>query len=301
MSNVESTPETAPQPRSAAEKLHTNWHRFAAWLVGRRTEEVTPLATGSNPDVLRFETPALGDAYEFKISIRCDWQLDTIRDWRGESIVLPAHADALDQARVEIRPRLQDAARHVVRRFPPHRPADAERALAEALAAGLVVNGLRCHAVACVGPPDEILAQLRAHWQEQLAYELRSDRSEVLAEQVGRLRRIWQAFLLDSLNPEPGPAGEDVGWLVPHALELAERPQELAVKMSEITKQRHDQATGLATDLTGVLSRSQDLDVLEFLMNTDSALRATMRLLGVSLPPLAEGSALKAAQATQSP
>jgi len=298
MSHVHATPDESARPEPTVEPPRTRWQQLGGWFTGQ--QELTHVPTSSDPDVLLFATPTLGDAYEFRISIRCEWQLAAARDWRGEPNVLRTEVAALDQARTAIRPRLQDLARRVVRNFPPHRPAEAEQALTEALSGGVTANGLRCDPVACVTVPDEILEQLQSHWQEQMAYELRADRAEVLAEQVDRMRRTWQAFLLDSLHPEPGPNGEEVGWLVPHVLELAERPVGLAAKVRGLTDQRNTQAIGLASDLSALLNRSQDLDVLEFLISTDTALRQTMRLLGVPLPPPAEGSALHDAQ-TASP
>jgi hypothetical protein len=290
-----------PDPSTDAEaERRPRWSRISTWL-GEPPHDPVMVRTASDPDVVVFDTPALGDAYEFRVSIRCEWQLETARDWRGQHAPLPSQIQSLDEARGSVRPRLQDRARQVVRRFPAHRPAAAEQALMQELSDGMEANGLRCHTVACVDVPGEIRGQLQAHWRERMSYELRSDRSEVLIAQVGRLRRVWQEFLLDSLNPQPGPDGKDVTWLVPHALDLAEQPHDIAAKVRGLKKQRTDQATELTHDLSTLLTESKDLDVLEFMLRTDTALRETMKLLGVSLPAPTERSPLHDAQTPAPP
>jgi hypothetical protein len=80
-----------------------------------------------------FETPALGDAFNFRVRVRCSWTVQaTASEEEMEAKIAEVH-EFIEQSRPITRDRIEEGARPVARTFPPYRAAEAEKALNETI------------------------------------------------------------------------------------------------------------------------------------------------------------------------
>lgn len=240
-------------------------------------------------DVFHFDTPSLGDAYDFRISVRCEWA-DRPSGPHGRRPRFWRRNAALTEARHDVKVRLQDQIRPIIRRIPPYRPAEAEEAVKDAIRESLETEEFICTVTVCVSPAEPVRKQLEEYWLNRMELAMHGDRSEALVEQLRTLRAKWQRFLAEGFETGDDPDRRRVAWLVPDAVTLAENSSDVAGTVRSVMDQRKEAATRLVDDLRDDVSEHDELDLLRFVVHHDTALRRIMDLLGLPLPPADEGT-----------
>jgi hypothetical protein len=232
----------------------------------------------SRIETVTFHTPAKGDAYDFMVTVEI-CLCATGHQTRYE----------LDQALTRRLPdlvaELKSAARPEARKHPIFRPGAAEpRVAAE------IETAVR---QAVIGVPDEQGASLQARTRvrvdmpdavrdlqrqmvdEQVKLEARYEHSEQAALRLGELRDVWSKFIKDGL----------LEWNTPYAVHMAQQPSQASATLFSLRKDRRDEAEKLVDVVSQVTVGNQRMDLLEFALATDSALRKTHELLGIAPPP----------------
>ncbi len=236
-----------------------------------------PRITVNRREEITFTTPARGDVYDFTMKVELCWCAT------GATTDDVLHAK-INSRRSDMTAEIKTAARPVARRFAPYRPGDAEMpvtvavtgAVESALAAvpdedGVVVN---CTPRVRVEMADAIRELQRPLVAAQVKLDGRYDLSALAAQRLGELRVIWRDFIADGL-PE---------WETPYAISLAQQPDQAARELFAMRKDRRDEASTLVETVAHVATGHDRLDLLEFAVVSDSALRKTYELLGLPLP-----------------
>jgi hypothetical protein len=236
---------------------------------------------------LSFGTPARGDSYEFAVSVALCWcATGTLSE--------QAMLDKLTSRVPEMNAEITAAVRPVARQFAPYRPDLAEQHVAAAvrtavqsvLAATPDTDGvvLACTARARVSPAPAICELQRQYVAPEMKLEARYALSKLAAERLGELRVTWRDFITDGL-PD---------WTTPYAVSLALRWDDAPQVLFSMRKDRRIEAERLVDTIAQVASGHDRLDLLEFAVASDSALRKTYELLGIPLPDQAPDSLFSA-------
>ncbi|MEO3810624.1 hypothetical protein ABGB17_16615 [Sphaerisporangium sp. B11E5] len=224
-----------------------------------------------------FTTPARGDVYELTVNVEMCWcATGTLSDETLRTKITARVPGVLAE--------LKAAARPVARGFLPFRPDEAEGPVAAAILRA--VNGelaatpdedgvvLNCTPRVRVQMDPVIRDLQRPFVENQLKQEARYDLSELAARRLGDLRIVWRDFITAGLAE----------WETPYAVSLAQQP-DLAFKLLfSMREDRREEARGLVGTVAQVASGHDRLDLLEFAVASDSALRRTYELLGLPLP-----------------
>jgi hypothetical protein len=236
---------------------------------------------------LSFDTPARGDAYDFTVSVALCW-------CAAGTLSEQALRDKLTSRVPEMNAEITAAARPVARHFAPYRPDLAEEHVAKAvhtavqsvLAATPDTDGvvLTCTARTRVAPAPAISEMQRQHVAPEMELEARYALSRLAAERLGELRVTWRDFIADGL-PE---------WTTPYATSLALHWDETPKILFGMRADRQHEAEGMVNTIAQVASGHDRLDLLEFAVASDSALRKTYELLGIPLPDQAPDSLFSA-------
>ena len=232
---------------------------------------------------LSFGTPARGDSYEFAVSVALCWcATGTLSE--------QAMLDKLTSRVPEMNAEITAAVRPVARQFAPYRPDLAEQHMTEAvrtavqsvLAATPDADGvvLACTARTQVSPAPAICELQRQYVAPEMKLEARYDLSRLAAERLGELRVTWRDFITDGL-PD---------WTTPYAISLAQRWDDAPQILFGMRTDRRHEAERLVDTIAQVASGHDRLDLLEFAVASDSALRKTYELLGIPLPDSAPDS-----------
>ncbi|GGK79217.1 hypothetical protein [Mangrovihabitans endophyticus] len=227
---------------------------------------------------ITFETPAKGDAYNFTITVEmclCATGQQT-----------PSQLQAVVDGRLpDLEAEVRSAARPESRKYPIYRPGAAEPRVAAQIDAAIrrTLAGvpsdygvsLQCTTRVRVDMPDEVRALQRQTVQEQIQLEARYEHSEQAALRLGELREVWSKFIKDGLHE----------WNTPYAVHMALQPTSAAQTLFTLRKDRKDEAEKLVDMVSAVTVGNERMDLLEFALATDSALRKTHELLGIAPPP----------------
>ncbi|GGK79776.1 hypothetical protein Sme01_46060 [Sphaerisporangium melleum] len=226
---------------------------------------------------LSFPTPAKSDAYDFTIEV--DFCLCVTGTLQGE----PLRAK-IDRRLADLLTVAQAAARPVARTFPPFRPGPAEPAIAasvrqavgQALVSAPDEDGLvfECTTAVRVHMDPAIRDLQRRSVTEQIQFESRYELSEQAADRLGELRGVWSKFIKDGLPH----------WETPYAVVMAQKPAQAADTLFRMRKDRQAEARDLVGTVAKVAEGHERMDLLEFVLATDSALGRTYDLLGIAHP-----------------
>lgn len=231
------------------------------------------------PVQLCFTTPARGDAFDFVVNVRGNWTAcGRHRDGILDALIVERWTAGEELIR--------DTVRKHARYFPPHHPEEAEAMVNSALEAALpsVISEdeqpagcrLSCQARASIGMSEPV----RNVQQEAWTQLLRRDAGFELAKQLGKLREEWEKVL--------GRALAD--WKERYAVQLAERPTATSEVVGGMLDERRREAEKQLTALGRTIDDHDRLDILDFVVQTDGALRAIMKTLGVPLPDPVSGN-----------
>ncbi|WP_131831233.1 hypothetical protein [Frankia sp. CcI49] len=270
------------RPRRRPGPLSRLWSRWR----DRRGRLASPYSTVSVPptrwttnheETFSFDTHCRGDAYEFTVEVDLCWCVTgsgTAEELRGR----------IDARHGEVIAGIKAAARPVGRRYAPYRPDDAEQPIADAIREAvdntLAATPDEYGAVVTCTPRtrvdmDAALRELqRPLVTEQVRLEGRFDLSALWARRLGELRVVWRDFVREGL-PE---------WESPYAVSLAQQPELAAKELFAMRKDRREEAQGLVDVVAATAAGHERLDLLEFAVASDSALRKTYDLLGIPVP-----------------
>jgi hypothetical protein len=234
--------------------------------------------TFSKTETVVFDTPAKGDAYNFTVTVElCLCATGQLNRYELESSLNGRLPDLIAE--------LKAVARSEARRHPIFRPGAAEPQVAAELEAAVrrTLAGvpdeqrvsLQCSTRVRVDMPDAVRELQRQTVEEQVKLEARYEHSEQAALRLGELREVWSKFIKDGLAE----------WNTPYAVHMAQQPGQAAATLFTLRKDRKDEAEKLVDMVSAVTIGNQRMDLLEFALATDSALRKTHELLGIAPPP----------------
>ncbi|KAB2339646.1 hypothetical protein [Actinomadura rudentiformis] len=234
------------------------------------------------PDTFDFKVPAMGDGYEFSISVPFTWCVT------GRAYPEVLVGRALDN-RTALLERLVARVRGVSRLFPPFEAGDAEARVH--LAIGEVFNGTRLAFVSAAGADGDarpiehrtvlrldkpVRKAQREAWSRRQEETNRHELARLLALQFGERRELWHEFLQSGRND----------WLTPYAVALADNPESVDEIVRKMTQDRRTQAKELADHVVSTARAYDKMDAFDLMLHNDRVLRHLMELMGVpGLPP----------------
>jgi hypothetical protein len=229
------------------------------------------------------ETPALGDAFNFKVGVRCSWYV--------QATALPSEREQktaevrqlIQRSRSSAKDRIEEHLRPIARKYPPYRAAEAEEELKKELIGCLNNGDVRVSIRARVDVCDPVRTDLQKVWRRRLVEDTTGDRKKAYAEFLGVLQDTWQNLLVKGLEGVGEVPEAKTAWLAPYALALAESPTNAAVLLKEVLAKRVDHAEQLLAALSA-LALDDHLEDFEFVFQSESALRALLVYLGVPVP-----------------
>jgi hypothetical protein len=291
------TPEDWDKPGPSEGVTGTRWWRkrfrrlarFVLFSRRRRMPEVKfkpPLGLldiDEPSETFTIESPALGDAYNFRIQVRCSWCVQATASEDEKEEMIAEIRDFIARSRVITRERLEDRIRPIARKYPPYRPAEAEAELNREIVDCLNDGAVRVKVRAWVDISDPVREDLKKVWQQRLTVDADGDLKKVHVGLLTELQAAWQHLLLKGLEDIGAVPEVKTGWLAPYALALAQDPKGAAVYLKEALEKRVSQTDKLLSDL-GELVTDERIEEIEFAFQSDSALRALLTYLGVPIP-----------------
>jgi hypothetical protein len=234
-----------------------------------------------------FETPALGDAFNFHVRVRCSWTVQATASEKEKKKKVAEVREFIKKNRAITRDRVEERVRPVARTFPPYRAAEAEKALNETISDCLNDGNVRVTVRTWVDVSDPVRDDLQKVWSERLvadsADELAGSLKKEHVRLLGELQNAWRKLLIAGLEGIGAVDEAKAAWLAPYALRLAEHPENAAEYLEEILEKRVEHAEQLLTDL-GVLAMDDRVEAIEFAFQSQSALHRLLMYLGVPLP-----------------
>jgi hypothetical protein len=225
----------------------------------------------------------MGDAYNFHIRVRCSWCIQATASEDEKEEMIAEIRDFIARSRGITRERLEERIRPIARRYPPYRAAEAEEELNREIVDCLNNGAVRVKVRAWVDVSDPVREDLKKVWQQRLTADADGDLKKAHVELLTELQTAWQRLLLTGLEDIGAVAEAKTGWLAPHALALAEDPEGAAGHLREALDRRVKQTEQLLNDL-GALVVDERIEEIEFVFQSDSALRALLAYLGVPIP-----------------
>jgi hypothetical protein len=249
-------------------------------------------------DEFSFETPALGDGFNFHVRVRCSWTVQaTASDEEMERKTAEVR-EFIRQSRAITRDRLEERIRPIARTFPPYRAAAAEKALNDTISDCLNDGDVRVTVRTWVDVSDPVREDLQKVWHERLVAEsgselesdlklrqltLSGDLKKAHVAQLGELQEEWRKLLVAGLAGLGAVDEASATWLAPYALKLAEDPENAAGYLKDVLERRVDHAERLLADL-GALAIDDRVEAIEFAFQSQSALHRLLMYLGVPIP-----------------
>ena len=290
-------PPGPPQPPPAP----SLWGRITTWVRSRFRRRrssgsgfVPPPAETSYvppssvmPDFVPREeftltTPAQGDAFEFEVTVLVRWELRLAAP--GEPL-RPADpyelAHFVGSIRPGVREVIEDRVRPVARRYPPYRAAEAEQELSRVLQGCFRDGDLQAAVRVRVDVCDPVREELRKVWVRRLVEYGEGEICKDGVRLIGELQELWHEVLRRGLAEFGEVDASRSSWIAPYALSLAQKPEDAATSLRRMLEDRVRHAEDLLNSLSGIVNDSDHVDALEIAFQSDNALRAVLRELGV--------------------
>ncbi len=234
-------------------------------------------------DTFTVETPAMGDAFNFVVRVRCSWCVQaTATEAERESKTEQVRA-FIEESRTTVRERIEERIRPIARTFPPYRAAEAEEVLNRQIVDCLNDGDVQVKVRAWVDVCDPVREDLRKVWQQRLLVDADGDLKKAYVELLAALQAAWQQLLIKGMEAIGAVQETKTGWLAPYALALAQDPKYAARYLKDALDERVSHAEQLLSDL-GALVMDERIEEIEFAFQSDSALRALLTYLGVPVP-----------------
>jgi hypothetical protein len=239
-----------------------------------------------------FETPALGDGFNFRIRVRCFWTIQaTAPDEKRETEIAEVRK-FIDDSRAVTRDRIEENIRPIARTFEPYRAAEAEKVLNDQLRhcikGGDVLVTLRIW----VDVTDPVREDLQKVWHNRLAWDAGGDLQKEQVRLLGELQERWEELLkagMRDMGMEMDVDLAETRWLAPYALALAQDPNHAAKYLEGALNDRVGQTEKLLRDLLD-LAVDERVEAVDFAFQTQSALLKLLAFLGVPVPALASAN-----------
>jgi hypothetical protein len=292
-----------PSPRSRWTRA---WRRFTGrfrrtWVKGPFPPPIRMpalLDVHEPSEDFSFETPAFGDAFNFRVRVRCSWTVQATASEDETKKKVAEVREFIEQSRAITRDRIEERVRPIARTFPPYRAAEAEKALNETISDCLNDGDVRVTVRTWVDVSDPVREDLQAVWHDRLIAESGSELDSMLKKaqmelsgdlkkahvaQLGELQEEWRKLLVAGLVQIGAVDEAKTRWLAPYALALAEDPKNAAGYLKDALAGRVDHAERLLADL-GVLAIDDRVEAIEFAFQSQSALHRLLMYLGVPVP-----------------
>jgi hypothetical protein len=234
-------------------------------------------------ETFTIESPALGDAYEFRIRVRCSWCVQATATEEEKEEKIAEIRDFIARSRVITRERLEDRIRPIARKYPPYRPAEAEAELNREIVDCLNDGAVRVKVRAWVDISDPVREDLKKVWQQRLTVDAEGDLRKANVDLLTELQVAWQRLLLKGLEDIGAAPEAKTGWLAPYALALAQDSKDAGELLQKALEKRVNHTERLLGNL-GALVADERAEEIEFVLQSDSALRALLIYLGVPIP-----------------
>jgi hypothetical protein len=282
------------------------WRRFTGrfrrtWVEGPFPPPIkmpTLLDVHEPSEEFRLETPALGDAFNFLVRVRCSWTVQATASEEEMEEKIAAVREFIEKSRAITRDRIEERVRPVARTFPPYRAAEAERALNDTISDCLNDGDVRVTVRTWVDVSDPVRADLQKVWHDRLvadsSCELEGDLKKARIQLDGDLKKehvrllgerqdAWRELLIAGLAGIGAVDEAKATWLAPYALKLAEDPENAAGYLQSVLERRVSHAEQLLGAL-GVLAMDDRVEAIEFAFQSQSALHRLLMYLGVPVP-----------------
>jgi len=248
-----------------------------------------------------FETPALGDGFNFHVRVRCSWTVQATAsedEKEKKEKKLAEVREFIKQSRDITRDRIEERVRPVARSFPPYRAAEAEKALNETVSQCLNDGDVRVTVRTWVDVSDPVREDLQKVWHDRVIAEsaseldgdlkkaqiqLDGDLQKEHVRLLGELQDAWRKLLIAGLAGIGAVDEANATWLAPYALRLAEDPANAAGYLRTVLDERVSHAEQLLTTLS-MLALDDRTEAIEFAFQSQSALHRLLMYLGVPIP-----------------
>lgn len=262
--------------------------RFVLFSRRRSLPEIkwswpTLLDVDEPSETFTIESPAMGDAYNFRIRVRCSWCVQATATEDEKERKIAEIRDFIARSRALTRERLEERIRPIARKFPPYRAAEAEELLNREIIDCLNDGDVRVKVRAWVDVSDPVREDLKKVWQQRLTVDADGDLKKAYVDLLTELQAAWQHLLLKGLEDIGAVPEAKTGWLAPYALALAQDHKNADAQLKGALEKRVSQADKLLSDL-GALVTDERIEEIEFAFQSDSALRALLTYLGVPIP-----------------
>lgn len=235
-------------------------------------------------DTFTIDSPAMGDAFNFRIRVRCSWCIQaTATEEERERKIAEVRA-FIEKSRVVTRERIEEKIRPIARTFPPYRAAEAEKKLNKEIVDCLNDGDVRVTVRAWVDVCDPVREDLQKVWRQRLVTDTDGDMRKAYVELMTALQEAWRGLLASGLEGIGVVPEGKRGWLDPYALALAQDPKNAAAYLKMALEQRVKHTEELLIDLGALVVDEERMEAIDFAFQSDSALRRLLTHLGVPIP-----------------
>ena len=235
-------------------------------------------------DTFTIESPALGDAFNFRIRVRCAWCIQaTATEEERERKIAEVRA-FIERSRAVTRERIEERIRPIARTFPPYRAAEAEERLNREIVDCLSGGDVRVKVRAWVDVCDPVREDLQKVWRQRLVVDTDGDMRKAYVELLTVLQEVWRRLLVSGLEGIGAVPEAKTSWLAPYALALAQDPKNAAAYLKSALEHRVDHTEKLLIDLGALVVDDERMEAIDFAFQSDSALRRLLTHLGVPIP-----------------
>jgi hypothetical protein len=272
--------------------LKRQWTRLrtALWFSGsgdpRLPEQgplvMTELLNVDEPaDEFTIETPAMGEAFNFLIRVRCTWHIQAVAKDAEKEEKTEEIRKFIEKSRPIMRYRIEEHVRPIARKYPPYLAAEAEAELEGNLIDCLKDGDVRVEVHTRVDVSDPVREELQKVWRQPLIAEGALKNAHVAM--LAALQKSWQGLLVQGLEGVGAMKEAEHSWLAPYALALAETPEHAAKYLEDVLETRVRHAEQLLAGL-GMLAVDDRAEAIEFAFHSESALRRLLMYLDLPLP-----------------
>ncbi len=238
-------------------------------------------------DEFTIETPAMGEAFNFLIRVRCTWHVQAVATDAEKEEKTEEIRKFIEKSRPVMRYRIEAHVRPVARKYPPYLAAEAEAELREKIIDCLKDGDVRVEVQTRVDVSDPVREELQKVWRERLIAEGALKNAHVAL--LGALQKSWQGLLVQGLEGVGAMKEAEHSWLAPYALALAENPEQAAKYLTDVLETRVRHAEELLGEL-GMLAVDDRAEAIEFAFHSESALRRLLMYLDLPLPEVLAAS-----------
>jgi hypothetical protein len=249
------------------------------WSSAKQYAQVRPGGILSE-ELDSFSVPAREPAYDFKVTVYCARRPTRRRRhrWQAEKAELIRAYEIV-----------RETVRLTAGQFSIFDPGMVEQAINERLADRLdgaknsdrsLISRWTTHAEVVV--PNEVLALMRRTVEEEYEVRAKAQVSALRMTKTNELRVGWDRFLNDAAESRNAH----------HAVHLAEHSENIAQILAQVLQDRGKDAADLLTVINKIVEAHRQADILDLVVNSESVLRQTLKLIGIPLPEMDADSLL---------